>query len=254
MQEQCGLCGSQIEADTRLCVGCHGAIRFVVVPAVGAPLPLCAGKALTFGRDPSCSVPINDPTVSRLHAELGWRNGLPELRDTSRHGTLVNGQPIDQRVLQGKDLVRIGGFQFTLVDRQRAQFIPQGQVTQAEDCAVLQGRVGIGSLCEIVQSLALGRKTGKLHVSSGTGEKSWLSLRDGTPIAAQHELETQGVEAALSVLATSTGRFVFCEGEPGDPLELRIPLMSLLLEASRRQDEDQAASGLHAATALLQAS
>ena len=252
MNEHCGLCGSRIEAETGLCVGCHRGIRFVLIPAVGAPLPLCTGKVLTFGRDPGCSVPINDPTVSRLHAELRWRNGLPELRDASRHGTLVNGQPIDLRALQSRDLVRIGGFQFTLLDRQRAQFLPQGQATEAEDFAVLQGRVTPGSLCEVVQSLALGRKTGKLHVSSEAGEKSWLTLRDGAPIAARHESETQGIEAALCVLATSTGRFVFCEGEPGDPLEFRTSLMSLLLEASRRQDEGEATS-LRDAAAVLQA-
>ena len=185
----------------------------------------------------ACSVPIDDRAVSRQHAELSWRNGLPQLQDTSRHGTLVDGRPIDLRVLENGDLVRMGGFQFTFCDRLESKSAPKEMVTCAEECAVLQGRIAPGSLCEVVQSLALGHKSGRLHVSSEVGEKSWLVLRDGMPIAARHGSEAQGLEAALSVLSTSTGRFVFFEGGESEPLEFRTSLMSLLLEASRRQDE-----------------
>lgn len=236
MRDQCEGCGSHLEGETGLCPDCHVSVRFALVPAVGPVIPLHPGEVLTFGRSSDCTIPIHDRAVSRLHAEVGWRESQPELRDKSRHGTLVNGRPVEAQVLESDDLVRIGGFQCTVLDRSvDGSQPPRSKDTIHTDGAVLQGCVTAGSLPEVLQSLALGRRTGRLHVSSQLGERFWIALREGAPVAAASgESGLTGLKAALALLATSSGRFLFCEEEEWtDPPEFHLSLMSLLLEALR---------------------
>jgi len=59
-----------------------------------------------------CAVVLKHPTVSRVHA---WIDRLPDgshvLRDAgSSNGTFVNGQSINQHMLQAGDIIRIGPF------------------------------------------------------------------------------------------------------------------------------------------------
>lgn len=48
-------------------------------------------KLVTIGRDNSCDIVINDPRVSRVHANIFQDNGMYTYRDTSTNGTKVNG-------------------------------------------------------------------------------------------------------------------------------------------------------------------
>jgi len=68
---------------------------------------------LVFGRDAACDVVIESTDVSRRHAFI--KNG-PEgyvLEDTSANGALVNGVPIDRRlVLKRGDVLRFGSAEF----------------------------------------------------------------------------------------------------------------------------------------------
>src|SRR5690349_3355120 len=51
----------------------------------------------TIGRSSQCDIRINDPTVSRFHAELIWENGDLTLKHLSPvNPTLVNGVPVSQ--------------------------------------------------------------------------------------------------------------------------------------------------------------
>lgn len=230
---ECTLCGSGIEVDTGLCVACHRSIRFVLIPALGAPIPLVPEARVTFGREVGSSIRIADQRVSRAHAELDWRGSDPWLRDTSRHGTIVNGRPIDDVVLQHGDRVRMGGFRFTVLDRSCEREVLKRERVEA----TLEGRVSPGSLCELVEALALARKTGRLHVVSVTGERSWLNLSEGVPQRAQRGLVATGDDAALALLATGAGRYVFSEGETGGegPL-IQSSLVTLIHDATRAQE------------------
>lgn len=64
-----------------------------------------------LGRGPSTGLTIDDPRLSRSHAEL-VRNrsvGTYKLRDLgSKNGTWVNGERITQRVLVDNDVIRLG--------------------------------------------------------------------------------------------------------------------------------------------------
>jgi hypothetical protein len=52
-------------------------------------------RTITIGRAPSCDIIINDPNVSRVHAEISVEGGQYLYRDTSTNGTVVNGRRIN---------------------------------------------------------------------------------------------------------------------------------------------------------------
>ena len=68
-----------------------------------------------IGRDPNCAVRVNGEFVSTRHAHIDWRGDKQAwwIEDnTSRNGTLVNGQRIMRSELQHADIISIGGVQF----------------------------------------------------------------------------------------------------------------------------------------------
>lgn len=75
--------------------------------ADGTVVPLSARVVL--GRHPDCHVVLDDPQVSRRHAEVRLVSGQHMLLDlSSSNGTWVNDQPILQKGLSHGDTFRIG--------------------------------------------------------------------------------------------------------------------------------------------------
>jgi phosphoserine phosphatase RsbU/P len=85
--------------------------RLVVVEgmAPGTIFPLFDRQVL-IGRLNNSDLPLDDSSVSRLHARLFYRDGCYFIEDLgSRAGTLVNGQAIDgHRSLNPGDEIQIG--------------------------------------------------------------------------------------------------------------------------------------------------
>lgn len=78
------------------------------------PLAGLPAGVISIGRHPACSIPLDDPSVSRLHALIRpERNGAALLEDHSRNGLFVGGQRAARlsRLLPGADL-RIGRSRF----------------------------------------------------------------------------------------------------------------------------------------------
>ena len=66
-------------------------------------------RVLKIGRDSQCQVILDDPQVSRNHAEIVWIDGKPVLRDLgSTNGVCVNGTKVQEQELQNGDKVLIG--------------------------------------------------------------------------------------------------------------------------------------------------
>jgi hypothetical protein len=86
----------------------HGAPATIVLPS-GQRLAVTA-QALTIGRLPECTVVLNDPNVSRRHAEV--RRGLHGTTVVdlgSTNGTKVNGQRITgELTLAAGDIITVG--------------------------------------------------------------------------------------------------------------------------------------------------
>lgn len=67
-------------------------------------------EVTTIGRGSGADIRLNDPSVSRLHAEIVRRGPYVYVADLglSRYGTRVNGRPVGRRVLDDGDVLSFG--------------------------------------------------------------------------------------------------------------------------------------------------
>ncbi len=82
---------------------------YIRVEDTGEVIPL-RGEITTIGRGLRVDVRLDDPSVSRLHAEIVRRGPYYYVADLglSRNGTRVNGRPIARRVLDDGDVLTFG--------------------------------------------------------------------------------------------------------------------------------------------------
>lgn len=82
----------------------------VIEPAELSGSALAIGNDSTIGRDPTCTIRIDDSYVSSIHARLFLRNGMCYLEDLdSRNGTLINGELVEATTaLQTGDQITVG--------------------------------------------------------------------------------------------------------------------------------------------------
>ncbi len=94
----------------------------VVGPSVGAEYPLLQDQPLLMGRGEECDVPINHPSVSRVHAEIKpLGDGRYEIVDhESANGVRVNGVELPRTLLDARDVVELGDVIL--------KFIPAGDI------------------------------------------------------------------------------------------------------------------------------
>lgn len=98
--------------------------------------PLRSQDLLSVGRLPSCDLVINDPSVSKQHAELSWleRTRTCRVKDLrSTNGSFLNGQelgPEREYLVQDGDLLRFGDadFAFFLSPSLHARLLRSGPV------------------------------------------------------------------------------------------------------------------------------
>ena len=86
-----------------------GTIEFLSGPMKGKRIEISDLHTL-IGRDTTQSdIAIADPSISRLHAQLLWKNGLSIIERLARDNTVtVNGQIVDQAILNDTDIVGLG--------------------------------------------------------------------------------------------------------------------------------------------------
>lgn len=91
----------------------HPTLAIVKGPQTGMVFEL-TNSVVTLGRDPSCSVFLNDMTVSRKHATIDFTNiasGFATIEDLgSLNGTWVNGAIVNNSVLKDGATIQIGTF------------------------------------------------------------------------------------------------------------------------------------------------
>jgi DNA-binding NtrC family response regulator len=97
-----------------------GLARLVVIdgPDLGTEydIPLRGGG---IGRDAGSVVQLSDPSVSRSHCTLEFRNGALVLLDSgSRNRTLVNGEPVSVHRLQPGDEIAVGNTRLAYLPRE----------------------------------------------------------------------------------------------------------------------------------------
>ncbi len=83
---------------------------------------------LNIGRDPTCSIIIDDPLISRHHCQLFISDDELIIRDLgSSNSTFVNGHPIKEKVLHPGDDIGVGSIVFSV-----GTVIPEGSGTGDE--------------------------------------------------------------------------------------------------------------------------
>ena len=75
----------------------------------GTNFPLDASRKTLIGRGTDCHITVPDPISSRVHAALSRENDAWIVRDCdSRNGTVVNGKPTEEALLQDEDIIEVG--------------------------------------------------------------------------------------------------------------------------------------------------
>jgi DNA-binding NtrC family response regulator len=105
-----------------------------------SPAYLLHERDLTIGRDPGAGICIPEAAVSRQHARVHYRDGHWVLTDLGgRNGTLVDGEFVNEVVLEPLHEIRVGDAVF--------KFVPAGAESYARyriDGVILGGSPGAG--------------------------------------------------------------------------------------------------------------
>jgi pSer/pThr/pTyr-binding forkhead associated (FHA) protein len=212
------------------------------------PVQLPQDGEVVIGRGRDCQVRLSDADTSRRHAKIVCAGGRFVLYDlASTNGTFVNGERIEERVLEPGDRLQIGANSVTFCQVATGQSSSDdGARTRPDDAqTVLFDRsVGTevfrGDLAEIppfavLQLLQMGRKTGRLRIDSDATPGS-LWLRAGAPIHAETKSQV-GFDAAVALVHATSGSFAFEPNAAPPEATIEATVTHLLLEASRQRDE-----------------
>jgi Nif-specific regulatory protein len=94
---------------------------------------------IVFGRDPSCTIRVNDPVVSRIHCRVYLEGDKAQIRDMdSRNATLVNGKPIRETALQPGDEIAVGASVFLVVEVHEEKNAPRKKSSKMDDTSSLR--------------------------------------------------------------------------------------------------------------------
>ena len=122
------------------------AARLKLVPGTpGATTEILPGSTpIVIGRDPLSNVVLAEPSVSRRHAQVTWRDGALVLEDLgSAVGTFVNDARVTAHILSDGDRVRFG---------RRVQFdvVSQAIATLIESASLDNRNTGVRHLQELL--------------------------------------------------------------------------------------------------------
>lgn len=93
-----------------------------------------ANQSVVIGRGSECQIVLDNPGVSRTHAELICTDNGIEVADlNSGNGTFINGKAIDKSLLQSGDTLRVG--KFTVRALQTDQVAESAPLPAGEDSA-----------------------------------------------------------------------------------------------------------------------
>src|SRR5690606_3782073 len=137
-------------------------------------------RNIVLGRDAASDIPLPVTAVSRRHAEIHFQKGAFYVRDLgSTNGTLVDGQRVEEALLEPNGELRLGDVIFKFVERgaeEHADYLIDGRMREGAERATKTGSALVGGLQMDLVSAALEQvATSELSVlifgESGTGKE-----------------------------------------------------------------------------------
>jgi pSer/pThr/pTyr-binding forkhead associated (FHA) protein len=212
-----------------------------------AQFPIAEGGVFQIGRAQSCDMVLSHDSVSRVHALIRQEGEELVLEDQSSYGTVVNEERVKTCPLHPGDVIVMGPYEITL-------YASLSRVLEATSSArdagtrpllakrgdeALGGRLDQTSLVEVLQHLEFNGKTGTLCVQADE-EQGLIVTSNGRPVAAEAG-ELRSAEAVYCLLGQTQGHFSFSSRvEPSEATLGEVTFSVLLMEFSRRMDEQQA--------------
>jgi hypothetical protein len=105
---------------------------YIRVEDTGQTVPL-RSEVTTVGRGRGADIRLEDPSVSRLHAEIVRRGPYYYVADLglSRNGTRVNGRPVARRVLDDGDVLSFGAARCRIEGLPREELAAEADLRRA---------------------------------------------------------------------------------------------------------------------------
>ncbi len=198
------------------------------------------GENLEIGRDFCCDLVLEDPSVSRRHARLGWNGVGWTLVDVgSKNGTTVNGGPARGAELQDGDWIGFGRLRgrFERLSATQAAALDSERLARIQSSAQMRRRLSsdLGPadlLVRLLESaMELTRSERGFVLVMGPDGKLQVKVASGFSPAALHDERFRGsVGAARQVL--ETGAAVVLADVRADPRLGKRPSVAALGIAS----------------------
>jgi transcriptional regulator with GAF, ATPase, and Fis domain len=106
----------------------HPRLLATAGPLKDSTIPLPDGE-VTLGREPTCTIPVVDPSVSRKHCLLRSEDGRFLIKDLgSRNQTMVNGVAVKEQWLRHGDEIALGDSAFLFLTEEESRQVPASRV------------------------------------------------------------------------------------------------------------------------------
>lgn len=121
-----------------------------------------SAEEIKIGRSPSCTIPLSDVKLSRVHCILFAQNESFYLKDNgSTNGTYVNRRAIQETtLLKNKDLIQIGDLQihFLLEAERSVDRNDDEEPTRIDEYEIIE-KLGKGGIGNVYKAMHMGQKT-----------------------------------------------------------------------------------------------
>lgn len=172
------------------------------------------GCVFRIGRHPSNDVQLNDPRISRFHAEIVWQGGWPCLRDLGTvNGTVVDGHPFEGALLlEAGQKISIGRWVLTaelteapalVEDDEEEAFDVFGRPDDEDEVGGFSTQRDLHRLC---LDMEIDERTGTLEIAAAKGATGAVTFCLGRVVAVSCG-GLVGLQALERLLRSHSGSF-----------------------------------------------
>lgn len=149
---------------------------------------------VTFGRKASNTIQLSDSAVSGYHCEIAQEGGAYILRDLgSTNGTLLDGEPVGENVLQHGGRIKVGSERFVFVNPAVSEF--ESAMASVDDLGSEWGMLRAEMDMERINRARKSQMIATVGVLAVVGVGGWLVL--GTDLLKKEGTKLEAMEGNL---------------------------------------------------------